>query len=747
MAAEAQDLAWTGERLVTYVEGDLILEHLHRYAAAMELVDGKRVLDIACGEGYGTNLLAQRARLAVGVDISSEAADHAHRKYGHGYLAGSCAAIPFRDASFDVVVSFETLEHIHEQEEFLGEVRRVLAPDGLLVVCTPDKQVYSDDRDYQNEFHVKELYHQEFGDLLRARFGNVALYRQKVGFGSLLLPDPGSAAHIGRFRASFEGTGFEEGLSDGMYTTALASDAELPALPCGLLAEEGHEDAHGRLEQTRTVLEEAQATVLRLRGERKRNQRVIGALAILLVVSLLASLLSGCGGGEESPHGQVHATLVASGARRAGRVILITCDTLRADHVGGDLGLTPQLDALAAEAVVYPRTFSPSPTTGPAFSSLFTGQLPGDLGVAGGNAYVLPAAIDTLAEHLTHAGVLTGGVVSNFVLRRFGPDKGYIGVSQGFAHYDDELPTKERNRNNFERLAPDTTESAVRWLDELAAEGTDEFFLWVHYMDPHGPYTPPEELLEKHAGTLPAGEPLAFGTTHSGIDQVPRYQVLPEHTTAGPYRELYRAEVEAMDAGVGGLVAHLRELGWLDDALVIFTADHGEALGEHGYWFCHGEAVHASVVHVPMFVRFPGGASAGTSERVVSTLDIYPTVLEAFGLTPDESRGVSLFDVAVRTTAVQELVSSYDGSVWRAATDGRFQLIKQPDAPLRLYDLEGDPQADVADAHPGVVEALHRARAPARRDLPSPVVIGPGDAAHQAALDALGYTGGDEDEE
>ncbi len=128
------ELPWTGERLVPYHTGDTAIEHLHRYAFAREYVYGKNVLDIACGEGYGSHLLSNVAASVIGVDISADVVAHARRKYGEGdrvtFREGSCAAIPLPDTSVDAVVSFETLEHIAEHEVMLGEVKRVLRPGG-----------------------------------------------------------------------------------------------------------------------------------------------------------------------------------------------------------------------------------------------------------------------------------------------------------------------------------------------------------------------------------------------------------------------------------------------------------------------------------------------------------------------------------------------------------------------------------------------------------------------------------------
>ena len=163
--SEVQPLPWTGERYLPDVHGSIELEHLHRYLLASRLSLGKRVLDIACGEGYGSSLMSQSALSVIGVDIAADAVAHAKAKYQASNLEfriGSCAAIPLPDHSVDVVVSFETIEHHHEHDAMMREIKRVLVPGGVLMISSPDKLEYSDIPNYSNEYHVRELYRGEF---------------------------------------------------------------------------------------------------------------------------------------------------------------------------------------------------------------------------------------------------------------------------------------------------------------------------------------------------------------------------------------------------------------------------------------------------------------------------------------------------------------------------------------------------------------------------------------------------------
>ena len=185
MPRMASDLTFTGERFLPACAGEIAYEHWHRYAFARRYAEGRRVLDAACGEGYGTALLGAKAAEAVGVDIDAGSIRHAQSTYGSAtirFVEGSCTELPLPDASFDVVVSFETIEHLDaaDQPPMLAEFARVLKPEGLLIISSPNKRRYSDARDYINEFHRHELYRDGLAELLAKAFPAQRWFHQHV---------------------------------------------------------------------------------------------------------------------------------------------------------------------------------------------------------------------------------------------------------------------------------------------------------------------------------------------------------------------------------------------------------------------------------------------------------------------------------------------------------------------------------------------------------------------------------------
>jgi ubiquinone/menaquinone biosynthesis C-methylase UbiE len=185
-------MEFTGERYMPSVSGDIKYEHLHRYALCSHFIKGKSVLDIASGEGYGSALLAKIANSVIGVDISTESIHYAQEQY-HNYdnlefIMGSCDSIPLTEESVDVVVSFETIEHHDRHDEMICEIKRVLKQDGVLIISSPNRLIYSDESNHSNPYHVKELYYEQLVDLLCSHFKYVKIYGQKMASASFVFP-------------------------------------------------------------------------------------------------------------------------------------------------------------------------------------------------------------------------------------------------------------------------------------------------------------------------------------------------------------------------------------------------------------------------------------------------------------------------------------------------------------------------------------------------------------------------------
>ncbi len=194
-------IAWTGERMVPWAdEPNVIHEHLHRYLFTQQFVTGKRVLDLGSGEGYGSNLLASLAESVVGIELDPLATAHSRLRYDRPNLTFLEGSILNLDAvagsSMDVVVCFEVIEHISDQERLLAEVARVLDPSGIFVVSTPDREVYNQSLGYANPYHLRELDRDEFAALLGTHFGHIRMYGQRAVVGSMLVPLEAGGANL-----------------------------------------------------------------------------------------------------------------------------------------------------------------------------------------------------------------------------------------------------------------------------------------------------------------------------------------------------------------------------------------------------------------------------------------------------------------------------------------------------------------------------------------------------------------------
>ncbi|HKY32869.1 MAG TPA: sulfatase [Candidatus Polarisedimenticolia bacterium] len=327
-----------------------------------------------------------------------------------------------------------------------------------------------------------------------------------------------------------------------------------------------------------------------------------------------------------------------AGPRRP-HIIWITVDTLRADHLalhGYHRDTMPSVEAFAAGAVVFDNAVVPRSSTRPSYASMLTGQYPFRHGVRS-NDTVLHPDVATLPEILKGAGYHTAAFIGNFVLL-----SELSGVDQGFDVYDDSMEKADGHGLWYERTSRRTLEAILGWLDRRPQ---GPFFFLVNLIDPHGPYRPPP------------GYRRLFRSPRQRMllaDQIPSYQREPGVTDFYDYVDRYDAEIRQTDAAIGLLVEELRRRGLWDDALVVFTADHGEAMGEHGTFFEHHFGVWEETKRVPLVVRLPRAGPAGAPappRRVAepaSPMDLTPTVLSLLGVPPPAGHvfdGVDLLPV------------------------------------------------------------------------------------------------------
>jgi ubiquinone biosynthesis O-methyltransferase len=226
-------IEFTGERVIPgQVDVDLWNEHLARYAFAARLAAGRRVLDAGCGTGYGSATLAQQALSVTGLDVAPDAIVYAREHYGDSgvrYLEGSCCAMPVADAGFDLVVSFEVIEHLADWQTFLEECRRVLAPGGLLVLSTPNRDAYAEARRLSgpNPFHTHEFAFDEFASALKARFPHIHLYVQNHVEGIVFQP----ACPNGQGQPELQQAGLPSDPGGAQFFVAVCSSLPHPAPP------------------------------------------------------------------------------------------------------------------------------------------------------------------------------------------------------------------------------------------------------------------------------------------------------------------------------------------------------------------------------------------------------------------------------------------------------------------------------------------------------------------------------------
>jgi len=345
--------------------------------------------------------------------------------------------------------------------------------------------------------------------------------------------------------------------------------------------------------------------------------------------------------------------------RTAPNVVLVTIDTLRADHVGcyGYKQIkTPNIDSLAVDGIRFERAFTPVPVTLPSHSAMLTGTYPMLSGMHDFSGNRLSPQQPTLATVLKQAGYATGAVIGAAVLdSRFG-------LNQGFDFYYDHFDFSRLDESNLDEMERPANVVADQVLDWLAQNLQKRFFLWMHLYDPHYPYRPPEPYAREYA-------------THP-----------------------YDGEIVFADEQLGRVLRFLKDKGVYQNTVIVLSGDHGESLGEHGEK-THGFFIYNATMHVPLIMHLPGTTAGATVTDTVSLVDLMPTILAAAGVQiPSQVQGKNLLPELVAKTgsADRSLYSEtflprlhFNWSELRGAENARYHFIDAPRP--ELYDLSKDP--------------------------------------------------------
>ena len=379
----------------------------------------------------------------------------------------------------------------------------------------------------------------------------------------------------------------------------------------------------------------------------------------------------------------------------ANRTVIMVVDTLRADRVGcygyDDYPTTPEIDRLAGQGILFERFYAAAPWTVPSFGALFTG-LPPSIHKAGyrlgkgarGTKRILGVNVTPMSRRVPTIGEMLGdtksaAIVTNSFLHPA------MGFARGFDHYDHKNAGITKSRR-----ADETTSAAVKWLERHKDEN---FFLLVHYFDPHMGYDPPDEYLPVFAPG-PSGR---FSKPFLDHSSARKGRLNPTDEEKAFIIGLYNAEVRFVDDQIGELIASMDRLGMLDDTWIVVTSDHGEEHFDHGS-FDHGHRYEDEVTRVPLIIRAPGGKwRAGTRIPYSSRqVDLVPTILEWMSVeVPAYMTGHSLTAMMTGEETSHRPVYMEYNLFWkqqRAIYDGRYKLIQDVIGSRRyMYDLEEDP--------------------------------------------------------
>lgn len=428
----------------------------------------------------------------------------------------------------------------------------------------------------------------------------------------------------------------------------------------------------------------------------------VGRILSLLLV--FATTLS-CGSPQPSPP----------------NILLITIDTLRADHLssyGYARDTSPNMDALAARGVRFDQAWVQWPKTTPSIASLMTATYPKDNGIVRAVGQHVPGEFRLLAEELRELGYRTGAVVANGAIgSEFRFDQGFDTFLETWKH--EPVPEDGTDQNRAEVVSRLARSILEQWT-------TDEpYFLWLHYLDPHWPYWPPEGS---------RGERFRYFEEPPDPATVQRLRIHGEDTRQDRdlYVALYDAEIRYVDAEIGRMLAWMEGRGELDNTLIVVTSDHGESLGEHNYYYDHGKLGFENTLRVPLILLWPDRLPVKVESLPVSLIDLEPTLLELAGVELEDGlymqgRSFRRRLLAPEPASASEPVYAYAeagyatrGRWQKIVRDQRHKLIYAPFAavqrfiggrkqPFGLYDLVEDPgeEVNLIESEPEVFQRLH----------------------------------------
>lgn len=419
-------------------------------------------------------------------------------------------------------------------------------------------------------------------------------------------------------------------------------------------------------------------------------------------------------------------------------VVIYLIDALRADHLGCygyHRPTSPRIDRFAEEAVLFERAQAQTSWTRASVASVFTGLMP-QVHQANDEDDALSDDVMTIAEYLLAAGYQTAGFISN---SNAGPK---VGFGQGFEVFRHVGPRGEAVRSEV------INDAAENWLDTL--EEDRPFLLWIHAVDPHAPYMPPDDLRAEFAPTVEDDE---LGSIQQVMDLTLHPETVSEQVIAD-LLSLYDAEIAANDRSFGALIDGLRSRELYDDTLIILLSDHGEEFYDHGGW-THGKTLYAEQLDIPLIIRYPRSDEGRRLPQIVQHVDILPTVLEAVGLPePNDIGGIGLqrlLTVEGRENWVDRAFSSLDlrGRTGTSVMDGRWKMIRFQSHGVgrlaMLFDKQADreEQSDLIAVTPDRAASLMALDRRFEAGLPAafvpPVIGAEADEEMRSALKALGY--------